>query len=278
MTTTSGHIRRTPAVGLSKLRWAAADGWTVTRRDLIHWTRQPFAIAVGLLFPVMLVLVFGYLFGGGMTIPGGGSYLDFLLPGMFAMTMAFGVEATFTAVSTDASRGVTDRFRSMPMAASAVVVGRSAADMINSVLGLAVMLACGLAVGWQWHNGPAAAAAAVALLLWLRFALLWLGIFLGLLIKSPEAVMMIQILIWPIGFLSSAFASPADMPGWLGTIAAWNPLSSTAAATRQLFGNPGWGGDTWIAEHAILMAAVWPLIIVAVFFPLSVRAYRRLNR
>jgi ABC-2 type transport system permease protein len=278
MTITSDAIPRTPAVGLSKLRWAAADSWTVTRRDLIHWTRQPAAIAVGLLFPVMLVLVFGYLFGGGMTIPGGGSYLEFLLPGMFAMTMAFGVEATFTAVSTDAARGVTDRFRSMPMTSSAVVVGRSAADMLNSALGLAVMLACGLAVGWQWHNGPAAALAAVALLLWLRFALLWLGIYLGLLIKNPEAVMLVQILVWPIGFLSSAFASPADMPAWLGTIAAWNPLSSTAAATRELFGNPGWGGDTWIAQHAMLMAVGWPLIIVAVFFPLSVRAYRRLSR
>jgi ABC transporter DrrB family efflux protein len=277
MTVIAPVVPRTP---LDRLRWAVADAVAITGRDLAHWARQPAQVVVGLLFPVMIVLMFGYLFGGGMSIPGGGDYREYLLPGMFATTMLFGLEATMIAVSTDAAKGVTDRFRSMPMAPSAVVVGRSAADMLNSVLGLAVMMATGLVVGWRWHEGAGGAMLAAGLLLLLRFALLWVGIYLGLVAKSPETVMAVQILVWPFAFLSSAIAAPEDMPDWLGTIAAWNPLSATATAARDLFGNPaGWGTDgSWIAQHSILMAVVWPLLITAVFLPLSVRRYRRLSR
>ena len=267
-----------PQAPLARLRWAVADAWTMTNRELAHWVRQPAPVLVGLLFPVMLVLMFGYLFGGGMAIPGGGDYREFLLPGMFAMTMAFGIEATMVAVTTDANKGITDRFRSMPMAPSAVVVGRACADMLNSMLGLAVMIGCGLLVGWRWHNGVGRALLAVGLLLLLRFALLWVGIYLGLAVNNPEAVMAVQILIWPLGFLANTFAAPDTMPGWLGTIAEWNPLSATVAATRELFGNPGWGGESWIAQHALPMAFAWPLLLLAIFFPLSVRRYRRLSR
>jgi ABC-2 type transport system permease protein len=257
--------------------WALRDGWTVTRRDLLHWLSQPWTILIALLFPVLIVLMFGYLLGGSMQIPGGGDYREFLLPGMFALTMVFGLESTVTAMTTDLNRGVTDRFRSMPMASSAVVVGRSAADMLNSVAGLALMLLCGLAVGWRWHEGVGKALVAVALLLLLRFAMLWLGIWLALVFQRPEAVTAVLILVWPIGFLSNVFAAPESMPAWLAAIAEWNPLSSTAAAARELFGNPGFGGDSWVAQHAILMAVVWPLVLVAVFFPLSVRRYRGLS-
>lgn len=271
-------VAHQPEILLSRLRWAVADALTMTQRDLAHWARQPAALLVGLLFPVMLVLMFGYLFGGGMAIPGGGDYREFLLPGMFAMTMAFGIEATMVAVTTDAAKGITDRFRSMPMSPSAVVVGRACADMLNSMLGLAVMIGCGLLVGWRWHLGVGRALLAVGLLLLLRFALLWVGIYLGLIIKNPEAVMAVQILIWPISFLTNVFAAPGTMPGWLGTVVEWNPLSATVAATRELFGNPGWGGDSWVAQHALAMAIVWPVLLLAIFFPLSVRSYRRLSR
>jgi ABC transporter DrrB family efflux protein len=261
------------------MRWALADGWTMTRRDILHWLREPAPVIVGLLFPVMMVLMFGYLFGGAMAVPGGGDgYREFILPGMFAMTMAFGLEATMIAVSSDAAKGVTDRFRSMPMAPSAVVVGRAGADMLSSALGLAVIMAAGVLVGWRAHTGPLQVIAAVGLLLLLRFALLWLGIYLGLVIKGPESVMVVQILIWPISFLANTFVAPGTMPGWLGTIAEWNPLSSTVAATRELFGNPTWGDSSWVADHAMLMAIVWPVLLIAIFFPLSVRRFQRLSR
>jgi ABC-2 type transport system permease protein len=261
------------------MRWAFADGWTMTRRDVMHWLREPGPVIVGLLFPVLLVLMFGYLFGGAMAVPGGGDgYREFILPGMFAMTMAFGLEATMIAVSTDAAKGVTDRFRSMPMAASAVVVGRAGADMLNSVLGLGVIMAAGLLVGWRAHTDPASVLAAVGLLLLLRFALLWLGIYLGLVIKGPESVVIVQILVWPVTFLANTFVAPETMPGWLGTIAEWNPLSATVTATRELFGNDTWGGGTWVADHALLMAIVWPVLLIAIFFPLSVRRFQNLGR
>lgn len=276
----------TPAIARTvpdRLRWTIADAWTVARRDLIHWFRQPFGIIVTLLFPVMLVLMFGYLFGGAISLPGGnavggGDYREFLMPGMFAMTMAFGLEATMVSVSTDAARGVTDRFRSMPMAPSAVVLGRSIADMLSSALGLSVMVACGLVIGWRWHESVGQALLAVGLLLLLRFSLLWVGTFLGLMVESPEAVAAVQILIWPVLFLSNTFVAPETMPSWLGAISEWNPLSATVAATRELFGNPGWGGETWIAQNSLLMAVLWPIVIFAVFFPLSVRRYRHLSR
>jgi ABC-2 type transport system permease protein len=267
-----------PRTPLARLRWAVVDAWTIARRALLHWTHQPGQVAVGLLFPVMTLLLFGYLLGGGMSVPGGGDYREFLVPGMFAMAMAFGLETTFAAVAADAARGVTDRFRSMPMAPSAVVGGRAIADMLYAGLGLAVLVAAGLLVGWRWRDGLGQALLALGLLLLLRFALLWVGIYLGLLAKGPEAVVTVQILVWPFGFLSNAFAAPADMPGWLGAVAEWNPLSATVAATRELFGNPGWGGDSWIAQHALLMAVVWPLLLAATFFPLSVRRYRQLTR
>jgi ABC-2 type transport system permease protein len=259
-------------------RWTVLDSWTITQRALLHWARQPAQVIVGLLFPVLMVVLFGYLLGGQMEVPAGADYFEFLIPGMFGLTMAFGVEATMISVTSDASRGVTDRFRSMPMARSAVVVGRSVADMLNSALGLAVLIACGLAVGWSWHDGAGNALLAVALLLWLRFALVWVGIYLGLLVKNPEAIVAVQILVWPLAFLSNAFVAPASMPSWLGTLAEWNPLSATVAATRELFGNPGWGGDSWIAQHAELAAIAWPLVLVAIFLPLSVERYRRLSR
>jgi ABC transporter DrrB family efflux protein len=261
------------------MRYALVDGWTITRRDILHWTRDPGPVIVGLLFPVLMVVMFGYLFGGAMAVPGGGAgYREFILPGMFAMTMAFGLEATMIAVSADAQKGVTDRFRSMPIAPSAVVSGRAGADMLNSVLALAVIMGAGLLVGWRAHTGPLAVLTAVGLLLLLRFALLWLGIYLGLVVKGPETVAVVQILVWPVTFLSNVFVAPGTMPGWLGTIAEWNPLSSTVAATRDLFGNPSWGGTSWLTGHAELMAVAWPLVLIAVFAPLSVRRYQRLSR
>ncbi|WP_425566676.1 ABC transporter permease [Planomonospora alba] len=256
---------------------ALADAWTITLRDLHHWRLRPGTVAVGWLFPVMVVLMMGGLFGGAIGVPGGGDYFEFLMPGMFTLTMLFGLETTMTAVTVDAARGVTDRFRSLPMSSSAVVLGRCAADMLNSVAGLAVLAGTGLLLGWRWHGGYGAALAAVGLLLLLRFALLWVGILAGLKASGPEAVAAVQILVWPAGFLSNVFVDPATMPAWLGAIAEWNPLSATAAATRGLFGNPGHGGEGWAAQHAGLLSVAWPVLLAAVFLPLSARAFRKLG-
>jgi ABC-2 type transport system permease protein len=259
---------------------ALGDAWMISRRQFWHWRAQPGVLLVGLLFPVLVTLMFGALFGGAIAGPGteyAGNYYAYLMPGIFTMAMLFGIESTMTAVNVDAAKGVTDRFRSLPISPAAVVLGRCIADMINSVVGLVVLVVAGLLLGWTWDNGLPAALAAFGLLLFLRFALLWVGIFIGLRVKGPESVSAVQIAVWPLSMLSNLFVDPATMPGWLGAIASWNPLSATASATRELFGNPGWDNGSWVAESALLLAVAWPVVISAVFTPLAVRAYRRLD-
>jgi ABC-2 type transport system permease protein len=262
---------------VERARWAVVDAVAVAGRDVAHWRRQPAAVLVGALFPVLLLLMFVYLLGGGMVVPGGGDYRDFLVPGMLALAMVFGVEATMTAVVTDTARGITDRFRSLPMAPSAVVAGRCLADMLSSVVGLVVLIAAALAIGWR-PAGLGSALAAVGLLLLLRLAFLWMGIYLGLLTRDPGAVMAVQILVWPFAFLSNAFVAAASMPGWLSTIAEWNPVAGTVTAVRELFGSPVGAGGGWATEHAMLLAVLWPVVLTAVFAVLSVRRFQGLSR
>lgn len=256
--------------------------WVITQRNLAHWVKDPWTPIFGLVFSIMLLLIFGFLFGGAIEIPGtGGSdrgdYIDFLLPGMLTMTMMFGVESTTSAMSADARKGITDRFRSMPISSSAVSLGRVGADMINSVVELAVLIVGGLLIGWTIGAGVGSALAAIALLLLLRFALLWVGIFLGLTFHGSAATSAVQVLVWPVGFLSTAVVSAETMPGWLGAIAAWNPISATATAVRDLCGNPTGLTEGPLTEWAIPLAVGWPLLISAVFVALSARSYRRLR-
>jgi ABC-2 type transport system permease protein len=257
---------------------ALREGWLIAGRDMLHWVREPWGIIFGLAFNIMLILLFGFLFGGAIDVPGGGDYIAFLLPGMFALTMLFGLETTMTAMAEDAKRGITDRFRSLPIASASVALGRAIADLASSALSLAVLMLGGLLIGWRPTTGPAEIALGIVLLLWLRFAMLWLGIFLGLRFSGPGATTAVQVLVWPVGFLSTVFVSAETMPGWLGTVAEWNPVSATAAAARELFGNPTGTTSGWLAENAVLAASVWPLVLTAVFLPLATAAYRRLRR
>jgi ABC transporter DrrB family efflux protein len=258
------------------MTWTLRDAWTVTLRDLGHWRRQPWDLVIGLAFPILLLLMFGFLLGGAIAVPGG--YIEFLFPGMLAVTMAFGLESTMTAVAQDVQRGVTDRFRSLPMSRAAVLLGRVTADMLASVVGVAVLLLAGLAVGWRVHDGLGPALAAVGLLLLLRFAFLWVGIYLGLLFRGQGGVMAVQILVWPFVFLSNAFVPITTMPGWLQALSAWNPVTATVAATRELFGNPTVAASGWAAENVVALAVIWPVVLSAVFAVLAVRRWSRLGR
>lgn len=257
---------------------ALREGWLIAGRDVLHWVREPWGIVFGLLFNIMLILMFGFLFGGAIEVPGGGDYVQFLLPGMFALTMLFGLESTMTSMAEDAKRGITDRFRALPISSAAVATGRAIADLASSTLSLAVLMVGGVLVGWRPTTGPTEIALGVVLLLWFRFSLLWLGIFLGLAFRGTGATSAIQVLVWPIGFLSTVFVSAETMPKWLGTIAEWNPVSATATAARELFGNPTGVTDGWLSEHAVLAASAWPLAITLVFAPLAAAAYRGLRR
>ncbi|SMD19659.1 ABC transporter permease [Kibdelosporangium aridum] len=266
-----------PRTMAARLRWAIHDGLTVARRDLTHWIRSAEEILGGLLFPMLSVVLFGYVFGSAMVVPGG-DYREFLLPGLFGMTMVFGLVITANAIAIDSARGVTDRFRSMPMASSAVVSGRSVADMVRATLDLTVLVLCGLAVGWRPHGSFAETMAAIGLLLLLRFALIWIGIYIGLLLRTPESTAALFPLVLPFAMIANTFVAPALMPTWLGHVAEWNPMSATVSATRELFGNPGVGGETWATQHPLLMAVAWPVLLILVFFPLSVHRFQRMSR
>ncbi|MEU7647385.1 ABC transporter permease [Streptomyces huasconensis] len=264
-----------------RLYWAFADCLNITRRYLTHFLRQPVTIVWQLGFPIISVLLYGFVFGEAMKVPGGGDdgdYKQFLMPGMFVMTMAFGFMNTAMAVVTDASKGVIDRFRSMPMAPSAVAAGRGVADLVVACAELTILALTALAIGWRSSAGFTDTVLAFGLLLFLRFSLIWVGVFLGLVVPTPEAAGGLYAVAFPLTMISSVFVAPSLMPGWLAPVAAWNPVSSTGTATRELFGNPGAGGSTWVEQHAVLMAVVWPVVISLVFLPLAVRKFKQLSR
>ncbi|MFJ4771449.1 ABC transporter permease [Streptomyces uncialis] len=261
-----------------RVYWAFADCWNIVRRGMTHYQRQPVNIAWQLGFPILSVLLYGYVFGSAMTVPGGGDYRDFLMPGMFAMTMAFGFINTATVVVYDATKGVIDRFRSMPMSSSAVVAGRGVTDLIVACAELTILMLTALLMGWRPQGGVAAAFGAFGLLLLLRFCLIWVGVWLGLMVPNPEAAGGLFAVAFPLTMISSIYVAPQLMPDWLGHVAAWNPISSTVAASRELFGTPVGSGGSWVEQNAVLMAVVWPLVLTAVFLPVAVRRFQRLSR
>jgi len=190
----------------------------------------------------------------------------------------FGLEATMLNVVQDKRAGLSDRFRAMPMSRSAILGGRAAADVLDSTLNLVALVGCGLLIGWRFEASPVHFVAAMALLLLLRASMIWVGIFLGVVINSPDATALVQILVFPLAFLSSVFVPPETMPGWLAPIADWNPLSATVAAVRELLASPGTGADAWPVDNAIALAVAWPVALTVVFALLSVRGYRKLGR
>lgn len=252
------------------------EGMVLTGRAIGHWRARPVSFAVQLLFPVLVMLMMGGLLGGAIA-GSAGDYIVYVVPGVLAFTMLSGIETTVTAVTTDAAKTVTDRFRTLPIRRGSVLLGRVLADMLTALVELVVVSAAGLALGWRPGAGLGAALLAYGLLLWLRFGLLWAGVWIGLKAGTPEAASAAQLAIWPVAFLSTVFVDPRTMPGWLGAIAEWNPLSATASAARTLLSPAEPAGLTIAADHPVLLAGLWPLLLVVVFIPLAVRAYRRLS-
>lgn len=268
----------------SRAWWTVKDTWTIVVQEFTHLARQPSTFAWQLGMPVVMVLMFVYVFGSAMDVTGMGAgvgYVDYAMPGMFAMTIAFGFMNTAFPVAQNKEKGFMDRFRSMPMSSSAVVTGRGVADIVQATVDLAVIVGIALLIGWRPGGSFAETLAAFGLLLWLRLALIFVGIWIGLLVKNTEAAGNLFAVAFPLGFISSVFAPPDMMPGWLGTVAAWNPVSSTATAIRELFHTPGIELSTsgyWIESHAIGGALVWPLLLTCAFLPLAVRQFQRLSR
>lgn len=257
-----------------------SDGLVLTRRNLVHAVREPAESIIGLVMPMVIALLFGYVFGEAMAPDGDAeAFRAFVMPGIFVMVMINSVAATASGVADDTRTAVMGRFRSMPMASSALLTGRAAADMLKALAELAILLGCGLLIGWRWEEGPVSGALALALLLLFRFAMVWVGIYLGLLTRDPQlAGVIVYPLAFPLSVLSTTFIDPALMPGPLGAVAEWSPISAAVDASRELFGNPGLsGGDSWGAENPVPAAVLWSAAILLLAVPASVRRFRSLR-
>jgi ABC-2 type transport system permease protein len=254
------------------------DAWVIARRALLHMRRHPEALADVTLQPVMFVLLFAYVFGGAIQVDQGG-YREFLMGGIFAQTITFGVFGVAISLAHDRSNGAIDRFRSLPIARGAVLGGQSVASLVRSTLPIVLMSICGLIVGWRINDGPAKALAAYGLMLGWSFAMIWIGVLMGSLLPSPEAVQGVAFtVIFPVTFIASTFVPVGTLPGPLQVVAQWNPVTSLSEALRELFGNPtgDLGSDPpWPIDHPVAYTLIWTLGIVVVCAPLAVRAYRR---
>ncbi len=258
--------------------WAVKNTWVLTRRSVARIIREPEQLADVTIQPIIFVLLFAYVFGSAIHLAGGGSYHQYLISGMFGMTMAGSAPGTAVGLSTDMSTGLIDRFRSLPMSRAAVLAGRTVADLFTQVLGVLVLAATGLVIGWRIYNGIGDALLAVGLSLLFAFAMTWAGACAGMLVRSPEAAQALGFIIFlPLSFVSNAFVPTQGMPSWLQAFANWNPLSAVAAACRTLFGgpNPAATVQAWPMQHPELAVVLWSVALIAVFAPTAVMLYRR---
>ena len=255
------------------------DAWVIARRGLIHMKRQPQALADATIQPIMFVLLFAYVFGGAIDVPGGGSYREFLMGGIFAQTIVFIAMGVGMSIAFDRTNKAVDRFRALPISQGAVLGGHAIANLVKSLLPITLMSLCGLIIGWRIRSGLADAVVGYALLIGFALAMIWVGVLIGSFVATPEAVQGIGFaVIFPITFIASTFVPTESMPGVLRTIAEWNPVTTLSNAVRIQFGNPTAApapGDPWSIAHPLAYSVIWMVVIVAVCAPLAMRAYRR---
>jgi ABC transporter DrrB family efflux protein len=263
---------------MRELFYALADGHVVAKRNVIKIKRVPEVLMFVLISPIMFVLLFAFVFGDSIAIPGG-SYKEFLIGGIFAQTVVFGATFTGAGLADDMQKGIINRFRSLPMSRSAVLIGRTASDVIYNVLSLIIMALTGLLVGWRLHNGLFDSLLGFGLLLAFAYAFSWVMAYVGLMVPSVEVINNASfVVIFPLTFVANTFVPAENLPGGLRTFAEWNPVSAVTQAARELFGNipPGTPEPTvWPLENAVLYTIIWIFAIIAVFAPLAVHRYAK---
>jgi ABC-2 type transport system permease protein len=261
---------------------AISDGAIVAKRNLIKIKRVPDLLVFTTLSPIMFVLLFAYVFGGAIDQQGGGEgYREFLIAGIFAQTVVFGATITGAGLAEDVKKGIIDRFRSLPMAPSAVLTGRTLSDVANNVIVLVVMSLTGLLVGWRIRTSLLEALWGFVLLLVFAYAISWVMAWIGMLVPSPEVVNNASfIVIFPLTFVANTFVPLDTLPGPLKVFAEWNPVSAVTQAARNLFGNPDPNPlapepTSWALQHAELYTLIWAAAVLVVFVPLANWQYRR---
>jgi ABC transporter DrrB family efflux protein len=277
MSTTTA-ARTAPTSGRLSARWVLADAMAVTKRNLLKYVRVPTLLVFSTIQPVMFVLLFAYVFGGAVRIPGIESYKDFLMPGIFIQTVVFGSMQTGIGLADDVSHGMVDRFRSLPMARSAVLTGRTLSDTVRNLLVVLLMTGVGYAIGFRFSGGFLAAVGGILLAALFGHAFSWLSALMGLSIRDVESTQAASFAsIFPFVFASSAFVPIPSMPGWLQAFAKVNPITLAVNGVRALTFDPHTvhlvvgGTRTTHVLQALLAIAV----MLAIFVPLAVRAYRR---
>jgi len=278
-TATNTTAHRQTNQGPSVAHWFS-DGWITTRRNLIKINRVPDILVFTTLQPIMFVLLFTYVYAGVIEIPGS-TYTEFIMAGIFAQTVVFGSTYSGSAMAQDLKDGIIDRFRTLPMSPSAVLVGRTNGDLLINTISMAVMMITGFIVGWRIRSSFLEAAAAVALLLFFAYALSWVLAFVGMSVRSPEVINNVSFLIlFPLTFISNAFVPSDTLPGPLRAIAEINPVSSLVQAARNLFGNtpPGMPEpDVWTLQHPELTVLIGIAVMLVIFVPLAVRKFDKVS-
>ena len=261
------------------IRQAIGDGMIIAVRNLKRVPRIPELAIFAILQSIMFVLLFAFVFGGAIKVPDGGSYKEFLMGGIFAQTIVFGCFGVAMALAYDRNNGAIDRFHSLPISRGAVLGGHSVASLLKSLLPIVLMSLTGLIIGWRINGGVLDALAGYGLMIGFSFAMIWVGILMGSLLKTPEGVQGFAFsAIFPITFIASTFVPTNTLPEPLRTFAEWNPVSSLAGSLRELFGNPGGAagpGAPWPLQHPIVYTVIWIVAIVLVCAPLAVKAYQR---
>jgi ABC-2 type transport system permease protein len=254
------------------------DGAIVAKRNLIKIKRVPDLLVFSTVSPIMFILLFAYVFGSAINVPGI-SYREFLIPGIFAQTVIFGSTITGAGLADDIKKGIIDRFRSLPMSRSAVLVGRTASDVANNILTMVVMAVTGLIIGWRIRSSVGEAIGGFVLLLLFAYAISWIMAWIGLLVPSPEVVNNASfMIIFPLTFIANTFVPTNNFPAPLKAVANWNPVSSVTQASRDLFGNTNPQSpppDYWSLQHPVIYTLLWVALLLAIFIPLSVLQYRR---
>jgi ABC-2 type transport system permease protein len=279
--TTDPAPAATPRVRPSRSRGATQrvrDVAVLTGRNLLHIKREPLQLSDVTVQPVLFTLLFIYVFGSGVVLPGGGSYKDFAIAGLLAMNLTTSSMGTAVGLSSDLGSGVIDRFRTLSMWRPAVLVGRSLADLMTAVICSAFVAATGLVVGWRPDAGVASVAAGFAIFLLFSYALSWGCACLGMVSKSAESAQGIGLVIlFPLAIVSNALVPTERMPVVLRTIADWNPVSAVTTASRHFFGNPNPSAmiHAWPMQHAVLASLLWSVALIAIFAPLASTLYRR---
>ena len=261
---------------MSNVAYLVSDSLVLARRNLAHVRQIPEKLIDVTLQPIMFVLLFTFVFGRVIHVPGG-SYREYLIAGILVQTLAFGIMGPGVSIATDLQEGIVDRFRSLPMSRSAYLIGHLMAEMAATALAITVLSVTGLIVGWRIHTDVPHALAGFALLFLFAFAMQWIGTLLGVISRSPDAVQGVMfVIVLPLTFLSNMFVPADGLTPALRTLSNWNPVSAMVAAARTLFGNPvAMPSDApWPMHHPVAAALMWCLALLALAIPLTVRRFR----